>query len=822
MQNLVVFLISFHCILLELFLTRILNLKAWNHVVYVVIPFAMLGYGIGANLEMLLGQKRSFQNKEKVLGIGLILTGVVTLITTILIIRLPVSVDYLLNIFTRFDSMAQLLTLYTLFMLPFIVIGYVVVYLFSQYPQESQKLYFLDLVGAGLGALMFYPLINGLAVFPSVFLISFLLVILGVCILFPQRKRMIILLGFLLCVGIIPWINEPVKYAVDPRKGWECIPGYYNKSDYQEKLSQWHSLGRTNLYQITNPVIKQEMIALAPITFDINIFPVPDFSYFSTNFLAGTPVYNLNAENLRLSGAKTNLFSLAMEAPYVLLEKPKVLVIGAGGGRDIFMAKTHGAKEIIGAEINPGIFQAMSKGGVAYEYSGQIYDSSPTKVFNVDGRYIAKTVAPNSLDLIVLNGVDTFSGLSSGAYAYAESYLYTKEAIKDFLKALGPQGMINYNRWLFREMPRESLRLQAIALQALKESGVVEPWRHILVGADQGWSIILIQKTPFDDQQITKVVKYLGENGAALIYPSEKDQKLVNDPLMYFDSYAEAFKNEHQSVFAQIYPFDISVVTDDNPFFYKYYKLKKFSLKTAMMNHHDGTVVFLTQFLILSQAIFFIAVFIFLPLIYWRRQEIQSLPKGSLGAFILYFACLGTGFMFLEIPLMQCFVLLLASPIYSISVVLAALLVSTGVGSFLIPVIEKWIKNDQTIVTVMSFSVFLYVLLISLLSSYIVDLFLPLPFVLRALIVGLFIFPLGVMLGVFFPIGLRTITRSSTANISWAWGINSGFSVLGGILAIIIGQFVGFKFILLVGSCLYLCACLAFVRLAKAIRNTSL
>ena len=280
-------------------------------------------------------------------------------------------------------------------------------------------------------------------------------------------------------------------------------------------------------------------------------------------------------------------------------------------------------------------------------------------------------------------------------------------------------------------------------------------------------------------------------------------------------------KNKQQQAFAYVYPFDISVVTDDNPFFYKYYKFKQFSLKTAMMNHHDGTVVFLTQFLILSQAIFFIVVFIFLPLIYWRRQEIQSLPKGSLGAFILYFACLGTGFMFLEIPLMQCFVLLLASPIYSISVVLAVLLASTGIGSFLIPVIEKWIKNDQMIVTVMSFGIFLYVLLMSVFSTVIVDLFLPLTFVLRALVVGLFIAPLGVMLGVFFPIGLKTITKSSSANISWAWGINSGFSVLGGILAIIIGQFVGFKFILLVGSCLYLLACVAFVRLSKAINNVS-
>ncbi len=816
MQHIIIFFISFHCILLELFLTRILNLKAWNHVVYIVIPFAMLGYGIGANLQMLLGQNRSFQNKEKVLGLALMLTGAITLISTVLIIKLPIGVEHLLSIFSNFHSATQLIIAYSVFMLPFIVIGFVVVYIFAQYPTQSPKLYFFDLLGAGLGALMFYFLINTLAVFPSIFLISSLIFVLGACYIFPSKRKIIFGIGILSCLGIIPWLHEPVKYTVDAKKGWECIPAYYAKSDYEEKLSLWHPLGRTNLYRIASSKARKDLMDRAPVTFDLNLDPRPEFSYFSTNFLAGTPVYNLSQAGLDAAGSKVKVFSQAIEAPYLLLKDPKVFIIGAGGGRDIFIAKTHGAKKVLGAEINPGIFNAMSKGGVAYDYSGQIYDAEGIKVFNADGRYIAKRADPNSLDLIVMNGVDTFSGLSSGAYAYAESYLYTKEAIKDFLKAVGPNGIINYNRWLFRDMPRETLRLQAIALQALKESGAIAPWEHILIGAYQGWSITLIKKTPFNQEEIAKVVKYFNEHNAQLIYPSQKDQKIIDDPLMYFDVYADYFKRKLHLQFEKVYPYDISVVTDDNPFFYKYYKLNQFTPQNAFMGHHDGTVVFMTQFLIFFQAVFFIIIFIFFPLIYWRWQEIRSLPKGILPAFILYFSCLGAGFMFIEIPLMQRFVLLLASPIYSISVVLAALLVSTGIGSFLIPLFQKWIKVDRDIILVMSFGVFFYMLFLFALGSQIIDWCLPLAFVWRVIFVGALIVPLGVMLGVFFPIGLGMVSDRAPMNIPWAWGINSGFSVLGGILAIIIGQFVGFKFILMLGSSLYLIAFMAFARLAIA------
>ena len=128
------------------------------------------------------------------------------------------------------------------------------------------------------------------------------------------------------------------------------------------------------------------------------------------------------------------------------------------------------------------------------------------------------------MDLIVLNGVDTFSGLSSGAYAYAESYLYTKNAMEDYLRVLKDGGMINFIRWAFPNMPREELRLHAIALAALKSIGAKNPWDHIIIGL-HGWAIFLIKKTPFTDKERTIVYDYLTRHDVSIVYPAPLEVK---------------------------------------------------------------------------------------------------------------------------------------------------------------------------------------------------------------------------------------------------------------------------------------------------------
>ncbi len=816
-HHLIIFFISFFCIALELFFTRILNLKAWNHLVYIIIPFAILGYGIGANFYLVVKKKVSQVKVESLLAWGLVVLSVATTVCTVLLIHRPIELTALLN-FLFLKNLASLQTLiiaYTLVLIPFIPIGFIISFLFSLDYTRNHRLYFFDLIGAGSGAVAFFFLINHLAVYHSILLLCLGGLLFALLLVIKQRRALTITVFVLLSMAGFIFSDEPANYKIDPNKGWEWFPGYYQQTQFETVVSQWHPLGRTEIYRLTDPVARQELYETGLGTFQINLHPIPEFSYISTNGLAGTPVYKMHPLGLAEHGSQVQLFSQAMEVPYTILKQPRVVVIGAGGGRDIFMANTHGAKSIVGAEINPAIHQQMSKGGAMYEYSGRIYEQDQTKILNIDGRHLAKTLPSRSYDLIILNGVDTFSGLSSGAYAYAESYLYTKNAVMDYLRLLDDGGMINFNRWFFPEIPREDLRLLAICLESLRASGVKSPWDHIIMGAYGSWAIFLVKKTPFTPQERETIEQYFRQHQTQLLFPTEVFKNHSMNGINLYELYAVDFTEGHEKGFARLYPYDISVNTDDDPFFYKYYKLNLAHPFLLEIAHHTGTIIFITQIVIFWQTLFFILLFILLPLLIFKLSGVRRLPKGSFAPFVIYYACLGLGFMFIEIPLMQKFVLLLGTPIHSITVVLSALLIFTGLGSYLLGWYNGLSQNKGQLMMLLGLVLTGLLLLFIKFGSPFLDHFMSWPFAGRVLMVSLCLFPFGLCLGIFFPAGLLLTGKYLPETIAWAWGINCGFSVLGSLLAIFLAQFLGFNSVLSLALIIYLMAALSFGRMEK-------
>lgn len=808
-------LVSILCICLELFFTRILNLKTWNHVVYVVIPFAILGCGVGANLYLILKDKISAQDRNQVIGLSLALLTSLSMLATRCLIHLPLSLVHLLSSFQSLSSGMTLSLAYAIVAVPFVAIGFLIVFLFMEDPQKANRLYFWNLLGSGLGAVAFFFLIARLEVFRSIAFLCLGTAVLSTAYL-AQGKKWPGWILILVCLAILG-LPEPANYAVDPAKHWEWIPGYFKKDQYERVLSKWHPYGRTDAYRFTDPQARQKMCDVQPGTFQIDLHPVPEFIYFCTNFLAGSPVYKLSSEGMAEYGVGIRPFSQAMEFPYLILREPRVVVIGTGGGRDVFMAKTHGAPEVLGAEINPAIHAAMSKGGKLYEYSGKVYQLPGVQVFHLDGRQLVKRLPDSSCDLIILNGVDTFSGLSSGAYAYVESYLYTKEAIEDYLRILRPGGAVNLNRWFFQDRPRETLRLFVICLDALRRFKAAHPWEHVVVGQQAGWGMVLVKKTPFTDEERTRVAQYFREHGADYIFPTphwqDGDLKRYNA----FEAYAYCLTKGYEEEFIARYPDDISVVTDDNPFFYKYYRFKDLlrSWKTLYRsNLYTGTVVFFVQILVLVNAILFTLLTIIVPLAFFQRKGIEIVPRGTFPSFLVYFGCLGVGFMFIEISAMQRFTLLLGNPIHAISVSLAALLIFSGFGSLALTKLQGLFKDRARLLLIASLCLAGYLVALAYVGARWLDSFMGLAFVWRVLLVVLAFLPLGFCLGLFFPSGLQVVGAYSKEAIAWAFAINCGFTVLGSMLAVILAQFWGFRVTLLLAAAAYSVAGLVFSRLA--------
>ncbi len=819
MNAAILYSVSLTLICLELFFTRILNLKTWNHVVYIIIPFAILGYGVGANLCLIARPLLARWREPEILHASLLVAALSSVASTLALIHVPVQLRHLDTILLQLDSIGMLLVAYGILMIPFTVIGFIVVLLFQAHPAQSSRFYFYDLLGAGLGALTFFVLIGRLAVFRSIVLLALILVVLALFAA-PGRRRAVSLLCAAFVAAIFAFVPEPVDYAIDPAKGWEWVPGYFDEQQYEHSFSRWHPMGRTDVFRILDRQLGESFLSdsgrvqskanpdevsyVTAGTFEINLTPPPELSWVSTNFLAGTPIYALSSDALRERGSRLVPFSQPMEVPYTLLQDPRVVIIGTGGGRDIFLARSHGAARVVGAEINPATYSMMSPGGDLYDYSGGIYGADGVQVFDMDGRHLVKNLPEGSFDLVVLNGVDTYSGLSSGAYAYAESYLYTKNAIADYLALLDDDGIINFNRWFFADVPRENLRLFVNTMEALRELGVANPWDHVMIGDDRSWAMTLIKKSPFTEPERERVREYFREHGTRLIYPAEPD---ASDPgaIRIFAAFADSLKAGREQAFVDRYPFDVSVVTDDKPFFYKHYKLSRFRPFSPNEDHDVGPVMFMTQLLILAQATFFIALFIVVPLAVFRRQGIQQLPRGLQRRFVVYFACLGLGFMLIEIPIMQRFTLLLGSPIHSISVTLVALLIATGVGSLLLPRLRRRFASPRRLVLAVTAGLVVYTGAL-ILGGELFDRFMHHEFPVRAAIVMASVFPLGMLLGVYFPFGLELVGSRFEHTIPWAWGINSGFSVLGGIASIILAQLIGFSMVLTLACVVYLVA----------------
>lgn len=72
--------------------------------------------------------------------------------------------------------------------------------------------------------------------------------------------------------------------------------------------------------------------------------------------------------------------------------------------------------------------------------------------------------------------------------------------------------------------------------------------------------------------------------------------------------------------------------------------------------------------------------------------------------------------------------------------------------------------------------------------------------------------PLAFGLGMSFPLGLGEVGKRGPVFIPWAWGINSGFTVIGSILAILLAMAIGFEKVLLMAALCYAAAPVAFGR----------
>jgi spermidine synthase len=498
--------------------------------------------------------------------------------------------------------------------------------------------------------------------------------------------------------------------------------------------------------------------------------------------------------------------------PYAMRPGAKALIIGPGGGYDVARALASGSRDITAVEINPLIANNVMRGEFAKE-SHHIYTHPGVDIHIEDGRSFVRR-SDQKYQVLQATLVDTWASTAAGAFALSENNLYTTDAFTDYLSHLTDDGVMAFTRWGF-DPPRESLRLISLAMDALQRVGESDAARHIMVIREdtaklQGWGAldtVLISRKPFSDADIARARQVITEGHMDEIYlPGDAAKNAFGQLLMTSDPAA----------FLRSYPFDVSAVSDDRPFFF--YTVQPRDLWNYLFNANRSSADFKVNgavpllFGLLAVSLFAMALILLLP----RFLLGARLPKQKgVITFLWYFICLGAGYILIQVALIQKFVLLLGHPTYALVVIVFSMLVSSGAGSYFS---RRLIEDNDSRLSRLLCAIAVLVAALAFGARPLTETAATWPLPAKMLITVLAIAPAAFLMGIPFPSGLRRLEQRHPPSVRWAWSLNAAASVLGSVGAIFLAIYIGLRATLLVGGLLYLCA-LAVIAATKTIRR---
>ncbi len=502
------------------------------------------------------------------------------------------------------------------------------------------------------------------------------------------------------------------------------------------------------------------------------------------------------------------LDTLLSALPYRLHPRPAVLLLRPMGGLDLLQALHQGAKRVVVVEENPLVLEVV--GQAFAEETGRLLQQPAVEGVRSGPRsYLARRGEP--FDLVVLSLTGDRAVVTAGAYSLSEEPLLTVEAFRAALRRLAPGGTLVLMRWL-QEPPSEELRALATVVTALEAEGMENPAECVV--ALRSWSTLLLlaRREPFAEADLAQVEAFAQEGRFDLVWtsrlrPEEANRyNRIRAGAIYYDAFA-AFFADREQVYRE-WPADVRPARDGRPFFYHFFRWRQVP---QVLREYGQTVQpfggagFLVLPFLLLLALLASGGLIVLPLALSRRG--RAADRLSSGHLLLYFALLGLGFMAVEVPLLGRFTLLLDQPLYATATVLFALLVGSGLGSLL------WGNRPERlrpVLPALSGLGLLYALGLPLLGAL-----LALPLGARIALGGLLLLPLGFLMGVPFPAGLRLLGEKGRAQIPWAWAANGCASVLGAILAQLAALAWGYGPVLLAGALAYGLAGLATAGLRR-------
>jgi predicted membrane-bound spermidine synthase len=824
-------------IALQIGIMRIFSVGSWAHFGSLVVSLAMLGFGLTSAI-MCVTTGWFDRHWRGVAATALALFGPLAVAANLLAQQLPFNAIFLVS-----DPMQKwrLAANFMLYMLPFLAGAFFLGTVFLKAQKIFGRVYFADLTGAGLCGLAF--LLAMYVIVPDNLIIVPLVLWLigsGFWLIATGRPGRVIALAALAVVTIaahfvLPsWLNVS-KLAVSDYKGVAYARKFPDSQRVYESASPFGYL----------EVYSSSYLHFAPGLSDnaaFNLPKMPTNAYLGMYIDGDGPIGIIRD----LPPEETAYYRfLPMIYPYLIKDKPDTFVVQFGGGISTSVALRSGSNTVTVAEGNPAVLDAFRTDKGLRDFTGDILNNPKIRVVDYDGRlYLAYT--RNRYDVIDLSLADS-AGLSNpGGFAIVEKFAYTREAMLSYMRALKDGGVLSVTLWNKEEPPKSVLKLYATMAAAARELGPERVADSFFVASSYlSTATVLFKRGGFTQAEIEKLrahtramsfdeIYYKGfvyddtqtarvlddyhkqifatgdeteppEGTAPGEAPPEQAPTAVPATTMGQLAWHRLINGGWDEV-ADAYVFDSRLLTNNRPYFAAYVKPSDLHRVTDRLELLQDEWGYLLIWATLAIACVTSLSLVILPVIFGWRTIFSHNP----GKFrtIIYFACLGAGYIMVEVGLISEFILALSNATVSASILITGMLVFSGLGSF---VSERFLDRARDVMPKVFVAIGAILVIYGLVLDRVLDFIGTFPYPARLLLCFALVFPPAFLMGFPMPTAMTTLGRLGKQHMFlWAWGINGCFSVIGAALVPILATSFGLTAVLWVAGLAYLIAIPAF------------
>lgn len=763
-------LISASALAFEVTLTRLFAVQQFHHFAFLVIGLAVMGFAASG---VILSYKPYGTS----------------LITLCLAYSVTIFLAYAVINFITFDSYSiawdrqQIGVLFLYFLsaaAPFLFAGWVIGANLTAAGSQAYRPYAANLVGSALGvplALVAIPLLGGEG---AVMLSLALGVLAAAAFSMAGRTRWTLIAGGLV-LGVLSFATpSQVDLRLSPYKPLSLTE---LAAEAQTTISRWSPAARIDVVESGGTHVFPGLSLNAGL----------DLPQQAALFIDGDGP--LPITNLSLEAPEAAILASHMPAAlaYQLRPGANSLLLQPGAGLEVFVALGSGAGRVHVARDEPAVFEVL--GGPYSEFSQGLLQDARLELLERPSRG-ALLEGDEQYDVVHFALSDPYRPVTNGAFSLTEHYPLTVEALSDAIGRLSEDGLLVLTRWLGTP-PSESARAWATLLAAMDPEEIES---RVLAFRGMRTATMIASPRPFTSQELGAVRDFLEFNGYDPIWlpdlnPGELNQRNRLPEPTYYELYSKLLESRQSTI--DSYEFNLRPPTDDRPYFYHFFRWAQTPEVLSSLGQTwqpFGGSGYLVLVALLAMVLLIAAALLIFP-------SFAGASPSAPG--IVYFACLGAGYLLVEIPLIQQFTLLLDRPALALAVVLFTLLLTSGIGSWFS--IRLPLRSSLAVLVAL-------VILIAMALPALMRLGLAWPLGARLVLAALVLAPLGTLMGIPFASGLRRIRPTQ---IPWAWSVNGALSGVGGVVAAMLTLDLGFRMALIIGALAYLGALLATRRLAE-------